>query len=218
MNKQFAVIGCGRFGASVAVELSKLNCEVMVVDSSEETIQNISNEVTYAVQADATDENAIKALGITNFDVAVITIGGNIQASIMVTLMVKELGVKYIVAKAQNEMHAKVLYKIGADRVVFPEREMGVKVAKNLVSDKILDYIELSNDYTIVEIEPLKEWIGKSLIDLKVRATFGINVIAIKNIEGININVGPNEIINFHDILVVIGHNDDIKKLESAEK
>jgi len=215
MNKQFVIIGCGRFGSSVAKKLDELGCEVMAVDSSEETIQNISESVTHAVQADATDENALKAIGIRNFDVAVITIGANIQASIMVTLMVKELGVKHIVAKAQNEMHAKVLYKIGADRVVFPEREMGVRVAKNLVSNKILDYIELSQDYTIVEVTPLKAWIGKSLIEINIRAQYGINVIAIKNDDGININVGPEEKIGEHDILVVIGHNDDIKKVES---
>lgn len=216
MNKQFVVIGCGRFGSSVAKKLDELGCEVMAVDSSEETIQNLSESVTHAVQADATDENALKAIGIRNFDVAVITIGANIQASIMVTLMVKELGVKHIVAKAQNEMHAKVLYKIGADRVVFPEREMGVRVAKNLVSNKILDYIELSQDYTIVEVTPLKAWIGKSLIEINIRAQFGINVIAIKNKEGININVGPEEHIGEQDVLVVIGHNDDIKKVESS--
>lgn len=217
MNKQFVIIGCGRFGSSVAKKLSELGCEVMAVDASEEIIQSISESVTYAVQADATDENALKALGIRNFDVAVITIGANIQASIMVTLMVKEMGIKHIVAKAQNEMHAKVLYKIGADRVVFPEREMGVRVAKNLVSNKILDYIELSPDYTIVEVTPLKEWVGKSLIDINARSAYGINVIAIKNPEGININVGPNELIKEHDVLVVIGHNDDIRKVESAD-
>lgn len=216
MNKQFVIIGCGRFGSSVATKLSDLGCEVMVVDSSEETVQGISDSVTFAVQADATDENALKAVGIRNFDVAVITIGANIQASIMVTLMVKELGVKHIVAKAQNEMHAKVLYKIGADRVVFPEREMGVRVAKNLVSNKILDYIELSEDYTIVEVTPLKEWVGKTLIEIDIRAVYGINVIAVKKLTGINISVGPNEIIEEHDVLVVIGHNDDIKRVESA--
>jgi trk system potassium uptake protein TrkA len=188
----------------------------MAVDASEETIQSISEDVTYAVQADATDENALKAMGIRNFDVAVITIGANVQASIMVTLMVKELGIKHIVAKAQNEMHAKVLYKIGADRVVFPEREMGVRVAKNLVSNKILDYIELSEEYTIAEVPPLKEWIGKSLIEINIRAKHGIHVIALKGAEGININVGPNEVIEEHSILVVIGHNDDIKRVESA--
>lgn len=217
MKKQFVIIGCGRFGTSVAKKLNELGCEVMAVDRSEETIQSIADEVTFAVQADATDENAIKALGIRNFDVAVVTIGGDIQASIMVTLMVKELGIKHIVAKAQNEMHAKVLYRIGADRVVFPEREMGVRVAKNLVSNKILDYIELSPDYTIVEVRPLKGWIGKSLLELNIRAKFGINVIAIKNSDGININVRPNETINPLDVLVVIGHNDDIKKVESAD-
>ncbi len=214
MNKQFVIIGCGRFGSSVAKKLHELGCEVMAVDSSEETIQSIADSVTHAVQADATDEKALKAMGIRNFDVAVITIGANIQASIMVTLMVKELGIKHIVAKAQNEMHAKVLYKIGADRVVFPEREMGVRVAKNLVSNKILDYIELSQDYTIAEVTPLKAWIGKSLLELNIRAQHGINVIAIKNPDGININVGPNELITEHDILVVIGHNDDIRKVE----
>lgn len=218
MKKQFVIIGCGSFGSSVAKKLSELGCEVMAVDSSEELIQSISDDVTYAVQADATDENAIKAIGIRNFDVAVITIGDNIQASIMVTLMVKELGVKYIIAKAQNDMHAKVLYRIGADRVVFPEREMGVRVAKNLVSNKILDYIELSPDYTIVEVAPLKAWIGKSLLDLNVRANYSINVIAIKNEEGININVRPDEVIKQTDILVVIGHNDDIRKVESIDK
>jgi trk system potassium uptake protein TrkA len=216
MNKQFVIIGCGRFGTSVAKKLNELGCEVMAVDSSEETVQSLADHVTHAVQADATDENALKAMGIRNFDVAVITIGANIQASIMVTLMVKELGVKHIVAKAQNEMHAKVLYKIGADRVVFPEREMGVRVAKNLVSNKILDYIELSQDYTIVEVTPLKAWIGKSLIEINIRAHFGINVIAIKNNDGININVGPEERIGEHDILVVIGHNDDIRKVENS--
>ena len=214
MNKQFVIIGCGRFGSSVAKKLHELGCEVMAVDSSEETIQSIADTVTHAVQADATDENALKAMGIRNFDVAVITIGANIQASIMVTLMVKELGVKHIVAKAQNEMHAKVLYKIGADRVVFPEREMGVRVAKNLVSNKILDYIELSQDYTIAEVTPLKTWVGKSLLELNIRSQHGINVIAIKNQDGININVGPTELITEHDILVVIGHNDDIRKVE----
>lgn len=216
MKKQFVVIGCGRFGSSVAEKLSELGCEVMAIDPSEETIQKISDSVTYAIQADASDENALKAVGIGNFDVAVISIGADIQASIMVTLMVKELGIKHIVAKAQNEMHAKVLYKIGADRVVFPEREMGVRVAKNLVSNKILEYIELSDDYTIVEIPPLKSWIGKSLLELQIRASYGINVIAVKNEDGININVSPNALIEASDLMVVIGHNDDIKRIEGS--
>ena len=216
MKRQFVIIGCGQFGSSVAEKLNELGCEVMAIDPSEETIQRISESVTYAIQADATDENALKSVGIRNFDVAVISIGGDIQASIMVTLMVKELGVKHIIAKAQNEMHAKVLYKIGADRVIFPEREMGVRVAKNLVSNKILDFIELSEDYTIVEIPPVKSWVGKNLMEINVRATYNINVIALKNEEGININVSPTHLIEADDIMVVIGHNDDIKRIEGS--
>ncbi len=214
MKKQFVVIGCGRFGSSVAKTLHSLNYDVLAVDQSEEIIQNIADSVTHAVQADATDENSIKSLGIRNFDVAVVTIGSDIQSSILVTLMVKELGVKYVVAKAQNELHANVLYKIGADRVVFPEREMGVRVAHNLISSNILEYIELAPDYSIVETATLKEWVGKSLAEINVRARYGINVMAIKH--GANINVSPDakDIIKEDNVLVVIGHNDDLKKIE----
>jgi len=214
MKKQFVAIGCGRFGSSVALKLMELGNEVMVVDKNEETIQNIADKVTYAVQADATDENTIKSLGIRNFDVAIISIGADIQSSILVTLMAKELGVKYVVAKAQNDLHGKVLYKIGADRVVFPEREMGIRIAKNLVSDNILDYIELAPDYSIMEVVALPEWLGKSLKEINMRSTYGINVMAIKQGIDINIAVGPDDQIKEGDVLVVIGHNDDLKKIE----
>lgn len=214
MAKQFVVIGCGRFGQSVAIKLAELGSEVMVVDKSEEIIQNISDKVTYAVQADATDEHAIKALGIRNFDVAIVTIGSDIQASILVTLMVKELGVKHIVAKAQNPMHAKVLYKIGANRVVFPEKEMGVKVAKSLVSSNVLDLIDLAPEYSILEISMNDEWVGKSLVDIQMRRRYQISVIAIRRGDELDINVEPDCILLKDDILVVIGHNDDLRKIE----
>jgi trk system potassium uptake protein TrkA len=216
MKKQFVVIGCGRFGTSVAQKLSELGAEVMVVDRNEEIIQNISETVTYAVQADATDEQTIRSLGIRNFDVAVVTIGSDIQSSVLITLMCKELGVKYVISKAQNELHAKLLYKIGADRVVFPEREMGIKIAKNLVSDNILDYIELAPDYSIVEVVALDSWIGKNLRQLNLRARFGINVMAIKQGLDIKVAVGPEEVIREGDVLVVIGHNDDLNKIDKA--
>ncbi|MCT4565910.1 MAG: TrkA family potassium uptake protein [Maledivibacter sp.] len=214
MKKQFVIVGCGRFGSSVAKTLYNMDHEVLVVDRNEETIQSVADHVTHAVQADATDENSIKSLGIRNFDVAVVTIGSNIQSSILVTLMVKELGVKYVVAKAQNELHAKVLYKIGADRVVFPEREMGVRVAHNLVSSNIMDYIELAPDYSIVEVATLNEWIGKSLRELNMRSTYGINVMAIKHGPNIDISPSATDLIEEGDVLVVIGHNDDIQKIE----
>jgi trk system potassium uptake protein TrkA len=128
--------------------------------------------------------------------------------------MAKELGVKYIVAKAQNELHGKVLYKIGADRVVYPEKEMGIRVAKNLVSDNILDYIELAHDYSIMEVIALSDWIGKSLLDINMRANYGINVMAIKHGTDINIAVRADDVIREGDVLVVIGHNTDLKKIE----
>ncbi|WZL74502.1 TrkA family potassium uptake protein [Clostridiaceae bacterium 35-E11] len=212
--KQFVVIGCGRFGSSVARTLYGLGFDVLAIDRNEDVIQEIADTVTHAVQADATDENSIKSLGMRNFDVAVITIGSNIQSSIMATLIVKELGVKYVVAKAQNELHAKVLYKIGADRIVFPERDMGVRVAHNLVSSNILDYIELAPDYSIVEISALREWEGKNLTELNMRAKYGINVMAIKHGTEINISPSASDVIRKDDVLVVIGHNEDLQKLE----
>jgi trk system potassium uptake protein TrkA len=214
-KKQYVVIGLGRFGSSVAKTLYSLGNDVLAIDSDEALIQEISDSVTHAAQLDATDENALRSLGIRNFDVAVITIGEHIQSSVMVTLLVKELGVKHIIAKAHNELHAKVLYKIGADRVVLPEKDMGVRVAHNLVSTSILDYIELSPDYSIVEILSSKEWYGKSLRELNMRAKFGINVMAIKRESEVNIAPGANDTIEPEDIIVAIGGAEELNKLES---
>ena len=186
-KKQFVIIGLGRFGSSVAETLYGLGNDVLVIDKDEDLIQDISDSVTHAVQMDATDENALRTLGLRNFDVAVVTIGSNIQASVMVTLLVKELGVKYIIAKGNSDLHAKVLYKIGADRVILPEKDMGVRVAHNLVSESILDFIELSPDYSIMEIEAPEEWRGKSIRELKLRSKYGINVMAIKKADSINL-------------------------------
>lgn len=214
-NKQFVVIGLGRFGTSVAKTLYDLGNDVLAIDVDEDLVQEISDSVTHAVQMDATDESALKTLGIRNFDVAVITIGENIQASVMVTLLVKELGVKYIVAKGHSDLHAKVLYKIGADRVILPEKDMGVRVAHNLVSSTILDYIDLSPDYSIIEIESPKEWHNNSLRDLSLRTRFGINVMAIKKENDINITPNAEEVIESGDILVAIGSTEDLGRLES---
>lgn len=213
--KQYVVIGCGRFGQSVAIKLAELGCEVMVVDDSAEIIQSISDKVTYAVQADATDENALKALGIRNFDVAIVTIGSDIQSSILVTLMVKELGVKHVISKAQNPAHAKVLYKIGANRIVFPEKEMGVKVAKGLVSSNVLDLIDLSPDVSIIEIKVREDWVGRSLVEINMRRMYQVSVIAIKREDGLDIDIEPDRVLLHNDILVVIGNNANLRKLEA---
>ncbi|MBZ4663391.1 MAG: TrkA family potassium uptake protein [Caloramator sp.] len=213
-SKQFVVIGLGRFGSSIAKTLYSLGHEVLAIDIDEEVVQDISDQVTHVVQADATDEATLKSLGIRNFDIAVITIGSDVQSSVLVTLLVKELGVKYVIAKAQNELHAKVLYKIGADRVVFPERDMGIRVAHNLCSSNILDYIELSSDYSIMEVTALEEWEDKTLKELNLRTRYGINIMAIKRGNDINISPVAEDKIKKGDILVVIGGTDDIKNIE----
>jgi trk system potassium uptake protein len=212
--KQFVVIGCGRFGGSVAKTLTKLGHDVLAIDEDETIIQNLSQHVTHAVQASGTDEQALHSLGIKNFDVAIITIGSEIQSSILATLIAKDAGIDYIVAKAQGELHAKVLYKIGADRVVFPEREMGERVAHNLVANNILDYIELSPDYSIMEISALQEWAGKNLVELDLRAKHGINVMAIKHNDEINIAPTAKDVVEKNDVLIVIGHQKDLKKIQ----
>lgn len=213
-KKQFVIIGLGRFGSSVAETLYGLGNDVLVIDKDEDLIQDISDSVTHAVQMDATDENALRTLGLRNFDVAVVTIGSNIQASVMVTLLVKELGVKYIIAKGNSDLHAKVLYKIGADRVILPEKDMGVRVAHNLVSESILDFIELSPDYSIMEIEAPEEWRGKSIRELKLRSKYGINVMAIKKVDSINLSPLADDTVDAKDILVAIGSAEDLSKLE----
>ncbi|MDI3257550.1 MAG: TrkA family potassium uptake protein [Kyrpidia sp.] len=212
--KQFVVIGLGRFGSSVARTLYQTGHEVLAVDSDREVIEDIMDSVTHAVQADATDEQALRALGLRNFDVAVIAIGADIQASILCTLIVRELGVPFIVAKAQTELHGKVLSRIGADRVVHPERDMGLRVAHNLVSPNILDYIELSPDYSIAEVVAGPKMVGKTLRQLDIRAKFGCNVMAIKRGENINISPQADDRLRERDVLVVIGSNDDLHRLE----
>lgn len=214
-NKQYLVIGLGKFGMSVAKTLYALGNDVMAIDSDENTVQEISDSVTHSVQVDATDEAALRSLGIRNFDVAVIAIGSDIQSSVMITLLVKELGIKYIIAKALSELHAKVLYKIGADRVILPEKDMGVRVAHNLVSTNILDYIEVSPDYSIAEIISLPEWKGYTLRELNIRAKHGINVMAIKRLNDINITPGAEDVIQEGDIIVAIGTSEDLSKLSN---
>lgn len=214
MKKQFAVIGLGRFGGSVARALCEMGYEVLAVDKNEQRIQDFSNIATHAVVADTTDEEALNALGIRNFDIVVVAIGEDIQSSILTTLILKELDVQTVVVKARNALHGKVLYKIGADKVVYPERDMGIRVVHSLISPNILDIIELADDYSIVEIHAGEFFSGKTLKDLDIRAKFGCNVMAIKSGDRINIAPLASDRINEGDILVVIGHNDDLQRLE----
>lgn len=216
IKKQFVVIGLGRFGNALAKTIYELGHDVLAIDVDEEKVQDIADDVTHAVQMDATDESAIKNIGLRNFEVAVVTIGSDMQASIMATLIAKEMGVKFIIAKAQNEQHAKVLSKIGADKVILPEQDMGVRVAHNLVSSNILDYIELSSEYSIVEIEVLGEWEGKTLKELDFRKKYGANIVAIKSGKNVNVSPYADDTINKGDIVVALGSVSDLKKLEKV--
>lgn len=213
-KKQFAVIGMGRFGSSVAKNLHKVGFEVLAIDRDEHRIQEMLPYVTHGVQADTTDEEAMRALGLRNFDVVVVAIGQDIQASILTTLILKEMGVPQLIVKAQNELHGKVLAKIGADKVVYPERDMGQRVAHNLISPNILDYIELADDYSIVEIQATPQMVGKNLRQLDIRRRFGCNVMAIKNEHAMNISPRAEDEIHDGDILVVVGKNEDIRHFE----
>ncbi len=212
--KQFIIIGIGKFGESIATNLYKMGHDVLAVDIDEERVQYIANKVTHAVQADATEEGTLEALGVKHFDGAMVTIGESVQASILITMLCKELGIRHVLAKAQNELHAKVLYKIGADRVVFPERDMGLRVAHSLVSSSYLDYIELTPDYSIVELKAAKDWQGKSLKDLNVRAEYGINIMAIKQDDKVVVSPAADDTIQRDDVLVVIGKARDINRFQ----
>lgn len=212
-SRQFAVLGLGRFGGSVGRTLAKLGYEVLGIDEDEARVNEMSRELTHAVVADATDESVLISLGIRNFDCVVVAIG-EVQPSILMTIIVKELGVKQVVAKASNDLHGRVLKKVGADRVVYPERDMGARLAQNLVAANVIDYLELSPDYSIAEVVVSGGFIGKSLKQLALRQRYGVNVVAIKRGERIDVSPGADDTISEGDILIVIGPNERIRHLE----
>ena len=214
IKKQFAVIGLGRFGGSVCNELVKQGHEVLVMDNDEHKVDEFSNIATHAVVADSTDEKALRSLGIRNFDYVVVAIGDHIQASILTTLVLKELGVKNVWVKAKNDYHHRVLEKIGADQIVHPEKDMGRRVAQQMSDEKVIDFIELSDEYSIVELFATAKLEGKTLIDLDIRARFGVTILAVKKGENIDISPEPDYSISASDLLIVIGHNKDIKRFE----
>lgn len=211
---QFAVIGVGRFGASLAVTLAKMGHDVLAVDANENKVEEIMDRVTHAVQTDALDEESLVALGVRNFDVVVVAIGQDMQASILATVMLKELGVPTVVAKAQTDLHGRVLARVGADKVVFPERDMGVRVARSLVSRNILDQIDLSPDFSIVELLAAPQFIGRTLAQTAMRGKYGANILAIRRGDEVLISPGADTIIEEGDVLVTIGRTDKLQKLE----
>ena len=212
MRKEFVVIGLGRFGGSIVRELVEQGADVMAIDTSAERVDEFSSIATQAVIADTTDEAVVKSLGLWNFEHVIVAIGEDIQSSILTTLILKELGVQQITVKAQNDYHEKVLRKIGADFVVHPERDMGIRIANHMLSTNVLDYLELSDEHSIMEIKAGDNLIGKTLIELDIRANYGINIVGIKRGEEIHITPNPNEPFQMGDILLVIGADVDINR------
>lgn len=224
--RQFAVIGLGRFGSSVARTLVERGYEVLAIDSEEEKVAEIADQVTHAVQLDASDEKALRSVGVADVDVAVVSVG-DISASILITLLLKELGVGLVASKALDALHAKVLRRVGADRIIFPERDMGVRVADSLSTPGIFDYIEVSPTHSIVELVAPGSLQSKTMRELDLRAKYGVNVIAIKRKKPKISKEGASEIeeefilgptadeqIVHGDLLVLLGKDEDIEKLK----
>jgi len=213
--KTYLVIGLGLFGAEVAVKLCEQGCEVLAMDIRSDLVQQVAEKVTHAVVGDGQDKEVLKALGAGNFDCAIIAIGDDLAASVLTIMNLKELNVPYIVCKAHDETHRRVLTKLGADRVVIPECEFAGRLARSLASHNVLDYIELSPDYGILEVPAPKGWIGKSLKDLNVRAKLGVNIIAVESGRDTNVSPSADYVVKSGDIMVVLGDN---KALEAVQK
>ena len=215
MSKSFAVIGIGRFGTSVALTLSLMGHEVLAVDTSAAAIDSIADRVTHAIVADATDERVLRRIGIAEFDAVVISVAADIRASILTAMLSKELGAKRVVAKAADDLHAKLLIKAGADQVVQPERDSGVRLARSIAVDSVLDYFALTDDVSINELRLPYSWAGKSLVQLGIRTRYGVSVIAIKRGEKMIVAIDPNSALEQGDVLVLLGSNHELEKLAS---
>ena len=212
--KNYVVIGLGRFGSAIARQLCSLGAEVLALDVRSELVQQVANEVTHAVVGDAQDKEVLRALGVRNFDCAIIAIGDDLAASVLTTMNLKELGVPYIVCKAHDETHRRVLERLGANRVLIPEQEHAKRFARSLVRHNVLDYIELSEEYGILEVPAPAGWLGKTLKELNVRAKLGINIIAVENEGKTNVSPAADYRISQGDVMVVLGDNVALERVQ----
>lgn len=213
--KSFIVVGLGRFGSEAAMSLARQGCEVLAIDTSSDLVQQVSDYVTQAVVGDARDKGVLRALDAKSFDCAIVAIGGSLGDSVLATMNLKELDVPYIVCKAHDETHSQVLKKLGADRVVIPEKENADRLAKGLASTNVLEYIELSEDYGIIEIPAPAPWHEKSLMELNVRAKVGVNILAVKRQAEITVSPTADFRIQKEDVLVVLGDNAALKAMQA---
>ena len=215
--KQIAVLGLGRFGESLALALMAMGNQVLGIDIDEDKVSAVEEELTHVAIADMTDANSLRSLGLSNLDVAVVCTG-DIQTSIMATVLLKDLGVQKVVSKAKNVLHEKILCKVGADQVVFPERDMGVRLAHGIADTNVIEFIELSSVYSLAEVFILPEWKGKTLMDADIRVNYGLNVVAIRRQGDIIVSPRASEVMQEGDVMVVIGKNADISNLDRHRK
>lgn len=213
-KNSYAVFGLGRYGYAVAKELTESGAEVLVVDFDEEVVNDVVNEFPICKCADVTDADVIKQLGISNVDVVIISIASSLETGVMATTLCKEAGVKTVIAKCANEMQGKILSKIGADKVVLPERESGVRLAKNLLSSGFVDLLELTNNISLVEIDVKPEWVGKSLIELNLRKKYSINVIAVQQDNDVSTEIDPNKPLEQTMRLIVVANRHKLEKMK----
>lgn len=213
--KSYVVIGLGRFGKTLARQLCLLGAEVLAMDVHNDLVQQVAEDVTHAVVGDAQDKDVLRALGVRDFDCAIVAIGTDLAASVLTVMNLQELEVPYIICKAHDETHSRVLKKLGVNKVVIPEQENATRLARSLHSHNVLDYIELSEDYGILEIPAPKSWIGKTLKELNIRAKLGINIIAVENGRKTNVSPSADYLILEGDIMVVLGDN---YSLEAVQK
>lgn len=212
--KQIAILGLGRFGRALARTLVEMGHDVMGVDANEAVVEKMAPVLTNCVQADVMDEQTLLSLGVTNFEIVVVGIGNSdMQASIFTTLMLKEMGVEHVVCKVSSNKHARILLKLGADRVVYPERDMGMRFAHSIAQSDVLEFIELSEEYSMMEINAPKYLIGKSLKESDVRSKYNINIVAIKRGKKIMVNPSPDALLEQGDVLLAIGETKALTKL-----
>jgi len=217
-DKQFAVLGLGRFGQSLAYTLYENGCNVLACDYDYEIVQEFSDSATHVVQADVTDENVVESLSLSNYDAVIIAIGSDMNSCLMATFIAKEKGAKYVIVRAENLIQKKIFERVGADRVILPEHEMGIKTATNLITTSLVDYINLSEEYSIAEIEPPSSWVEHTIYELNIRANYGLNIIGIKRGKKIIISPEVNEVILENDVIIVVGLNSDIEEVNLESK
>ncbi len=213
-KKNYAVFGLGRYGIAVARELVSNGMEVIAVDADDRIVNAAADELPICKCADVTDPDVIRQLGISNVDVVIIAMANNLEASVMAVTLCKEIGVKTVIAKSANEMHQKILTRVGADKVVFPENESGIRLAKNLLSSGFVDMVSLAKNVSMIELDVKPEWVGKNLIQLNLRKKYSINVVAIRREDMVSVDIDPHAPLQAEDKLIVIANTEKLAKLK----